>query len=220
MGYDTHVKRLKNFRGTLTSLSVVLVGLQVFAAVSNPVHGQVRPQSQTKIAAAPREIKVASVNPVAKSDPLIVALRRNQEIGLLKNLTWDDAKRVVYQGTDVGAILLPISANKTVVAYYRAKRPGFKIAVMETSGPGLDSVQLSFSTADGKSIVGHKLQNGNLSLTAAPVKTAGYWDCVADCQEGTQEFGPSWLKVATSVPSPFETGYKAGVLLGCAGKCW
>jgi hypothetical protein len=68
--------------------------------------------------------------------------------------------------------------------------------------------------------VGHKLQNGNLTITSAPVKTAGYWDCVADCQEGTQEFGPSWLKVATSVPSPFETGYKAGVLLGCAGKCW
>jgi hypothetical protein len=198
----------------------MLVGLQWFAAAGYPAHGQVRPQTKTKVAAAPKEIKVVSVKPIAKSDPLIVALMRNQEISLLKNLTWDDAKRVVYQGTDINAILLPISANKTVVAYYHAKRPGFKVAVMETSGPGLDSVQLAFSTADGKSIVGHKLQNGNLSITSAPKKTAGYWDCVADCQEGTQEFGPSWLKVATSVPSPFETGYKAGVLLGCAGKCW
>lgn len=220
MRYDTHGKRVKNFRGSLISLSVMLIGLQAFAAAGYPVHGQVRPQTKTKIAAAPREIKVVSVKAIAKSDPLIVALQRNQEIGLLKNLTWDDAKRVVYQGTDVGAILLPISANKTVVAYYQAKRPGFKVAVMETSGPGMDSVQLSFSTADGKSIVGHKLQNGNLSITSVPGKTAGYWDCVHDCQEGTQEFGPSWLKVATSVPSPFETGYKAGVLLGCAAKCW
>lgn len=220
MRYDTHGKRVKNFRGSLISLSVMLIGLQAFAAAGFPVHGQVRPQTKTKIAAAPREIKVVSVKAIAKSDPLIVALQRNQEIGLLKNLTWDDAKRVVYQGTDVGAILLPISANKTVVAYYQAKRPGFKVAVMETSGPGMDSVQLSFSTADGKSIVGHKLQNGNLSITSVPGKTAGYWDCVHDCQEGTQEFGPSWLKVATSVPSPFETGYKAGVLLGCAAKCW
>ncbi|HEY9404041.1 MAG TPA: hypothetical protein VIQ24_15385 [Pyrinomonadaceae bacterium] len=220
MGYDTHVKRLKNFWGTLITLSVVLIGLQALAAASYPVHGQVRPQAKTKIAAAPKEIKVVSVKPIAQSDPLIVALKSNQEIGLLKNLTWDDAKRVVYQGTDVGAILLPISANKTVVAYYRAKQPGFKVAVMETSGPGLDSVELTFSTADGKAIVGHKLQNGNLSITSMPGKTAGYWDCVHDCQEGTKEFGPSWLKVATSVTSPFETGYKAGVLLGCAAKCW
>lgn len=45
---------------------------------------------------------------------------------------------------------------------------------METSGTGWDSVQLAFSTADGKTIVGHKLQNGTLSITSAPVKAAGY----------------------------------------------
>jgi hypothetical protein len=168
----------------------------------------------------PKEVKVVSVKPIAASDPLIVALKKDPEIGLLKNLSWGAAKRVTYQGTDVAAILLPISANKTVVAYYRVARPGFKIAVMETSGPGFDSGLINFSTAEGKAIIGHSLQGGNLNITSAPVKTASYWDCVSDCQEGTQEFGPSWLKVATSVPSPFETGYKAGVLVGCAAKCW
>jgi hypothetical protein len=220
MRHDAHVKRLKSFWGTLISLSVILIGLQVFAAASHPVHGQVRPQAQTKIAAAPKVVKVVSVKPIAQSDRLIVALKKNQEIGPLKNLTWDDAKRVVYEGTDVGAILLPISANKTVVAYYHAKRRGFKIAVMEKSGSGLDNVQLTFSTVDGKTIVGHKIQNGNMSITSAPEKTAGYWDCVHDCQEGSKELGPSWLKVATSVPSTFETGYEAGILAGCAYYCW
>lgn len=196
--------------------------LVVFGA-GNSIYGQMGQQAQTKIASAPttlKDYKVKSVKPIPETDPLIIALKKNPELGHVPNLSWGEAKRVIYEATDIAAILVPIGANKTLVAYYRSGKPGFKIAIMETSGPGFNAGQLNFSTTDGKSIVGYSMQNNNMTLTTVPVKTASYWDCVADCQKGVLEGAPAWIKVATSVPSPFETGFKAGVLLGCASHCW
>lgn len=207
----------------MKQLLLILTACLVAFGAGTEVQGQVGQQTQTKIAAAPTKLeehKVLSVTPIPETDPLIVALKKNPELGHVQGLNWRAAKRVVYQGTNIAAILVPISANKTLVAYYRNGKPDFKLAIMETTGPGFKSGQLNFSTTDGKQIVGHTFQNNSMELTSVPVKTASYWDCVADCHKGALEGAPSWVKVATSVPSPFETGVKAGALLGCGAYCW
>lgn len=203
-------------------IMLIVAACVITFGAGQAVRGQAGQQAQTKLGAAPTKLeehKVLSVTPIPETDPLIVALKKNPELGHVQGLNWKAAKRVIYQGTDIAAILVPISANTTLVAYYRPHQRGFKIALMETD-PGFQSGQLSFSTTDGKVIVGYAFQNNNMTITSVPVKTASYWDCVAACQKGALEGAPGWVQVAIGVPSPFETGVKAGAMLGCAAYCW
>jgi hypothetical protein len=179
------------------------------------------------LSSASPELKLESTTQLKENDQLISKLKVDGDATSLSaglgKPQWDQVLLATYEQSEIKALLVPVAAGKTMIAFFGSDINNFKTMVLEISNPGqsgLDdfSGSINFYVPSGELLSGANYDHGKLislnNSTQLPhARTDVNWRCFLGCMQGQWSSLPLLVKIRCGVSA---VSCFRGSLLSCA----
>lgn len=234
-------------RSYVYAITLIILLMTVTIISCNKTEEQVTPTPSTQNSSTEefKGFSLKTTTPLTSNDALITALKQTQDIvnfnPTLGTLDWNTANLATYEGTDVRAILVPVSKNRTLIAYTEKDNQAFKVMILEiTTDLKTVNKDQDFDKFSGNINLlltsGAKLQESNFKegslvsikgMDASTLRTNENWHCFGNCLRNAWGNLPWWIRTACTASfrscaftlNPYACAVIAGCLGGYAAGC-
>jgi hypothetical protein len=218
---------------------LLLLGIVILNACSQQDKETPAPQAGTNLSSASPELKLESTTQLRENDQLISKLKVDEDATSLSaglgKPQWDQVLLATYEQSEIKALLVPLAAGKTMIAFFGSDINNFKTMVLEISDLGQSkeddfSGSINFYVPSGELLSGANYDHGKLTSinnsTQLPnARTDVDWRCFRQCFLSTWDRLPWWIKAGcmtarvTCITNPYSCAVAAGCIGGYAAGC-
>jgi hypothetical protein len=213
---------------------LLLLGIVILNACSQQDKETPIPQTGTNLSSDSPKLKLESTTQLKENDQLISKLKADEDATSLSarlgKAQWDQVLLATYEQSEIKALLVPLAAGKTMIAFFGSDINNFKTMVLEISNPGQSkaddfSGSINFYVPSGELLSGANYDHGkfvslNNSTQLPSARTDVNWTCFSGCFQNTWNTLPWWIKMGCQASAGACFGsnpYACAALAGCVG---
>jgi hypothetical protein len=178
---------------------LLLLGIVLLNACSQQDKETPIPQTGTNLSSDSPKLKLESTTQLKENDQLISKLKTDEDATSLSaglgKPQWDQVLLASYEQSEIKALLVPLAAGKTMIAFFGSDINNFKTMVLEISDLGQSkeddfSGSINFYVPSGELLSGANYDHGKLtsinnSTQLTNARTDVDWSCFKRCFQST-----------------------------------